>query len=278
MTRRLLTIGRFAQLTGLSVRALRLYDELGLLRPDTVDGSSGYRYYASDQFGRAELILRLRRLDVPLERIGLFLAAGDSGREAILHQHEQQLRERIDTARQALKATEELARELTMPAPAAPVPATPMERKTLPDQPVMRVRWTLPETPEEEYPLGRFFAEIGGVIERQGLRPAGPPYCICYPDGAEEGMVDGEAGIPVAAAGVAEGNVEPALLPGGEVASARYTGPSGATGDGTGRARDLWSQIEAADLVARGDPRWVFVSEPGVPPAGQVTELVWPLG
>lgn len=277
MTQRLLTIGRFAQLTGLSVRALRLYDELGLLTPETVDGRSGYRYYASDQFDHAELILRLRRLDIPLEEIGLFLAADDCGREAILHQQERRLHERIEAARQALKSTEELARELLMPTAATPVAPTPIERKALTDQPVMRVRWTLPETPQEEYPLRGFFTEISEVIDRQGLQPTGPPYCICYSDAAEEGMVDGEAGIPVAVPGVAEAGVEPGLLRGGDVATARYTGPSGSSGDGTGRARDLWSQIEAAGLVADGDPRWVFVSKPDVPPAEQVTELVWPI-
>jgi len=45
----LLTIGRFAEITGLTARALRLYDRLGLLRPTVVDLDSGYRYYSPDQ-------------------------------------------------------------------------------------------------------------------------------------------------------------------------------------------------------------------------------------
>ena len=45
----LLSIGRFSRLSGLSVHALRHYDELGLLRPAEVDPETGYRRYASDQ-------------------------------------------------------------------------------------------------------------------------------------------------------------------------------------------------------------------------------------
>jgi DNA-binding transcriptional MerR regulator len=66
----LLTIGEFARLSRLSPKALRLYDELGLLRPFRVDEWSGYRYYAPAQLERARLVAWLRRLGMPLARIG----------------------------------------------------------------------------------------------------------------------------------------------------------------------------------------------------------------
>jgi serine/threonine protein phosphatase PrpC len=65
----LLTIGAFARAAQLSTKALRLYDELGLLRPAAVDGESGYRYYDPAQLERARLIAWLRRLGMPLARI-----------------------------------------------------------------------------------------------------------------------------------------------------------------------------------------------------------------
>ena len=64
-----LTIGAFAQACRLSPKALRLYDELGLLRPAHVDEASGYRFYSPDQLERARLVAWLRRLDMPLARI-----------------------------------------------------------------------------------------------------------------------------------------------------------------------------------------------------------------
>jgi MerR HTH family regulatory protein len=65
----LLPIGRFAKATRLSVKALRHYDELGLLRPAFVDPSSGYRYYRPAQANQAEAIRVLRSVDMPLEEI-----------------------------------------------------------------------------------------------------------------------------------------------------------------------------------------------------------------
>jgi protein phosphatase len=65
----LLTIGAFARAARLSPKALRLYDELGLLPPAAVDGESGYRFYHPDQLAPARLIAWLRRLGMPLARI-----------------------------------------------------------------------------------------------------------------------------------------------------------------------------------------------------------------
>ncbi|MYY13620.1 MerR family transcriptional regulator [Streptomyces sp. SID4919] len=64
-----LTIGAFARAARLSPKALRLYDELDLLRPARVDPRSGYRFYSPHQLERARLVAWLRRLGMPLARI-----------------------------------------------------------------------------------------------------------------------------------------------------------------------------------------------------------------
>ncbi len=64
-----LTIGAFAKASGLSQKALRLYDELGLLKPARVDPVSGYRWYEPEQLEQARLVAWLRRLGMPLARI-----------------------------------------------------------------------------------------------------------------------------------------------------------------------------------------------------------------
>jgi DNA-binding transcriptional MerR regulator len=74
----LVSIGEFARLSRLSPRALRIYDELGLLRPAQVDPYSGYRWYATAQLDRAGLIASLRAIGVPLATIGPMLAAGEA--------------------------------------------------------------------------------------------------------------------------------------------------------------------------------------------------------
>lgn len=77
MTEALLPIGRFARLCRLSVKQLRHYDDLGLLRPAWVDPHTGYRYYRADQTRDALSIGLLRSLDVPLPAIGSVLAGVD---------------------------------------------------------------------------------------------------------------------------------------------------------------------------------------------------------
>jgi DNA-binding transcriptional MerR regulator len=77
------TIGEFARRSGLSLKALRLYDARGLLEPVRVHPGTGYRYYALDQLERAHTISLLRRLEMPLATIGEVLATGAGQAAAI---------------------------------------------------------------------------------------------------------------------------------------------------------------------------------------------------
>ncbi|MFD4233800.1 MerR family DNA-binding transcriptional regulator [Streptomyces sp. NPDC058542] len=78
----LVTIGEFARLSRLSAKALRRYDELGLLRPALVDPVNGYRYYDPAQAEGARLVAWLRRIGMPLSRIGRVVAL-DAGAAAV---------------------------------------------------------------------------------------------------------------------------------------------------------------------------------------------------
>ncbi len=71
----MLSIGEFARASGLTAKALRLYDELDLLRPAAVDASNGYRYYDPEQVGQARLVARLRSAGMPLPRIAAVIGA-----------------------------------------------------------------------------------------------------------------------------------------------------------------------------------------------------------
>ena len=73
----LLVIGRFARLVGLSVGALRHYDELDLLRPADIDRFTAYRRYRRGQLETARTIARLRDLELPLDDIREVLAMDD---------------------------------------------------------------------------------------------------------------------------------------------------------------------------------------------------------
>lgn len=92
----LLSIGQFSKLTHLTIKALRLYDRLGVLQPAVVDLSSGYRYYSPEQVSTAERIMLLRSLDMPLADIRTLLAETDPEtlREHLVR-HRQMIESRI---------------------------------------------------------------------------------------------------------------------------------------------------------------------------------------
>ena len=69
-----MSIGEFARYSRLSPKALRLYDERGLLEPARVDEDSGYRYYSASQLERARLIAAFRQLQIPLAEIKLIVS------------------------------------------------------------------------------------------------------------------------------------------------------------------------------------------------------------
>ena len=65
----LLNIGAFAAATGLTIPALRHYDEIGLLKPAQVDPCTGYRRYRQDQLDDARLVCGLRAVGVPIGEV-----------------------------------------------------------------------------------------------------------------------------------------------------------------------------------------------------------------
>lgn len=83
----LFSISEFARATGLSVSALRFYDSVGLMAPAQVDETTGYRRYAENQREVAVLIRDLRRMEMPINAIRSFLAAGTTERHDMLDHH-----------------------------------------------------------------------------------------------------------------------------------------------------------------------------------------------
>src|SRR5512136_3460541 len=69
----MLRIGDFSRLSRVSVKALRYYDEIGLLKPIEIDRFTGYRYYSAGQLSRLNRILLLKDLGLSLDQIGRLL-------------------------------------------------------------------------------------------------------------------------------------------------------------------------------------------------------------
>jgi DNA-binding transcriptional MerR regulator len=113
--RQLMTIGTFAGRSRISMRALRIYDRLGLLKPAHVDADSGYRRYRVDQLFTARLIVMLRRLDMPLPLIGQVLSAPDGAGGELVRKYWDEVERRIEVQR-------DLARRVQLGLEGRPLP------------------------------------------------------------------------------------------------------------------------------------------------------------
>ncbi len=123
-----ITVGELARRTGLTTRALRHYDALGVLVPAHTDPDDGYRFYDEAQVPTAELVARLRALDLPLASVRAVLA-GEPHAEVrrILGTHRAVLQARSDRIARRLHALDHLLLDprgpemsLTDPAPVPP--------------------------------------------------------------------------------------------------------------------------------------------------------------
>ncbi len=102
-------INEFAKLTGVSVRTLHYYDELGLLKPAFVDEQNGYRFYDDSSLERMQVILFYRELDFELKSILRILSSSDYDKQKALAEQRKLLilkKERLERIIDALDDAE----------------------------------------------------------------------------------------------------------------------------------------------------------------------------
>ena len=112
-----LQIKEFAELTGVSVRTLHYYDEIGLLKPCFVDQQNGYRFYDENSLERMQEILFYRELDFPLKSIAEILASPNYDKQKALAEQKRLLTLKKDRLTRLIAALEQAEKgEITMSA------------------------------------------------------------------------------------------------------------------------------------------------------------------
>ena len=271
----LLPIGRFAQLTGLTVRAVRHYGELGLLQPAYVDPETGYRYFAPEQVAEAEAIKRLRFLELTLDEIREILDADDpASTRAVLVRHRAKMAELAATTEQILAALQRIIEGEERLVPGTPDIRTEVEIKDVSAQDVLLIRERVPQEKLSEV-IPAAFNEIAAYLHERGLEPVGPPVTIC-PYADEEGMVAIENGWAVPTSVPGSGRIEAATLPPCTVLAYKHRGHYKEL-DLSYRA--LQALVESEGLSVAGEPREVYWTDPDeLPdPADWVTEIQFPI-
>ena len=124
----LLAIGEFARLSGLTVHALRHYDDVRLLIPAEVDDASGYRRYSRHQLTDARLIRSLRWLDLPIEDIRRVLEGGEGATADVMARHGDRLERQLGLLQAQLREVHHIIEEgIAMAGPQAG--CTPVQLK-----------------------------------------------------------------------------------------------------------------------------------------------------
>ncbi len=273
----LLPIGRFARLSGLTVKALRHYGEIGLLEPAYVDEESGYRYYVLAQARRAEGIRRLRSLGLPLDEV-----------REVLDAPAELLRDRLLSHRAHLEARaielQAIVAELTLLIEGKEMLVPDAEEVTIPldlhveEVPEQRALVVTDRAHADDMStvVPRQIEEVRAHLEDLGLASAGPPFCVC-PFADQDGMLESKSGWPVAEDVPGSGRIESIVLPPTRALVMKHRGPY----EDLSRSYRLMSEVmRRHGLRPAGDPREVYVTDPEeIPePKDYETVIVWPIG
>lgn len=248
----LLAIGEFSRMTYLSVKALRHYDDVGLLEPADVDPSTGNRRYSVAQVPTAQVIRRFRDLDMPIDRIKAVITAPDPDtRDRLIVAHLAEMEAKLDQTQQMVASLRTLLAGGGSPS---------VERRTIPTITALTasaaVRWD-----DTEGWLDDALAALGREAGGDRAGPDGALYPTAYFEDHE--------GEVVAFAPVAGGEAE---IAGGEHAVMVHVGPF----DGLDAAyAALGTYVTERGIGAAGAVREHYL--PTDDPAAPRTEVCWPV-
>jgi DNA-binding transcriptional MerR regulator/effector-binding domain-containing protein len=211
------SIGDFARATHLSVKALRHYQEEDLLAPAEVDPDSGYRRYDLAQIPTAQVIRRLRDLDMPLEDIRGVLRATDlAERGELISRHLRRLEDELSRTKSAVESLRDLLEH--------PEPNLPVEHRSVPPMRVAAISARVTTAGLGPWFNGAF-GELYATLSAQDVALAGDAGGVFA--NALFSDEDGQATVylPVDTPFRAAGRVGPLELPPVELAVIAHSGP-----------------------------------------------------
>ena len=266
----LVPIGRFSRMSRLSIKALRWYDECGLLAPAWVDPASGYRYYQPSQANRAEAIRTLRMIDLPLEEIRELLAEDDpelTGKRLAMQR--ERLEEQLADHQRMLRFLERLINR------GGSIMPYDVTIKQVEAQPIASVTAHTDLTTISDH-IAQAFATLMGAVNQAGTFPAGAPFIVYHDviDETTDGDIEVCIPVPTDVQGSAEG-VAWKEVPAAAMATTTHQGPydeiAPAYHTVTGWIQDHGHQIA-------GPPRELYLNDPQtVAPEDLLTEVQFPI-
>jgi DNA-binding transcriptional MerR regulator len=207
----MLKIGDFSKLSQVSVKALRYYDEIGLLKPAQVDRFTGYRYYSADQLPRLNRLLALKDLGFSLEQIAELLDEELSPVQVrgMLRLKQAEIQQRVQEEQAQLGRVEARLRYIEQE---GKMPTYDVILKKIEPQLVAAIRDVIPTYADQ----GQLWGELDAYLTRHKVNPIGACLTFYYDTEYKERDVDLEVCEPIAGSLGSEGQVTVRELPGME--------------------------------------------------------------
>jgi DNA-binding transcriptional MerR regulator len=262
------TIGDFSRASHLSVKTLRHYHEVGLLEPSEVDPGNGYRYYADEQIPVAQVISRLRGLQMPVAEVRSVLAApGPELRNRLIVAHLDRLEANLARTSAAVGELRDLLER-----PQAP---RAVEHRTVPATAAIAIRGMIDREDLLAWWQGAL-GELHAILGAQGLQPAGPTGGMYASEIFQHGCGDATVFIPTDGAARAVGRVERLVVPPAELAIMLHRG-SLASGDLT--YGELGTHVMRHEISVEGPLREYYLVGflDSADPDQWETEIGWPI-
>jgi DNA-binding transcriptional MerR regulator/effector-binding domain-containing protein len=248
------TIGEFSRITGLSIKTLRFYHEQGLLEPSAIDEQSGYRYYAPAKIEIAEVITRLRALDLSLAEIAELLRSSDDDGDVLelLERQKSVIGQKFKQYRGIDRSLNQLITRLKEERMFAKTAVHTIEEKVLNPMLIAAIRMH-----------GRYSdcgQAFGRIARHFGRHLAGPPFLLHYDTEYRENDANFEACFPVRQRKEVDG-IEVRELTGGLCVALVHKGPYEDMGRSYAKVFDYFNE---KGYQAEIPTREVYLKGPGM--------------
>ena len=263
-----ITVGDFSRATHLSVKTLRHYHQVGLLEPAAVNPDTGYRYYSAGQIPTAQVIRRLRDLEMPVADVKAVLAAADApARNALIAAHLDRLEAELAQTRAAVDSL----RSLLQP----PADAPAIVHRSVPATAAAGIGAVVDRADVLAWWQGAL-GELQATVRAQGLQAAGPAGGV-YDSGLfQHDRGEATVFIPVQGRARAIGRVAPVVIPAAELAIISH---HGSLADADLSYAKLGSYAATHEISIDGPLREYYLRGAGDTPdqAEWRTEIGWPI-
>ena len=261
-------MGDFSRATHLSIKTLRHYHQVGLLEPETVNPDTGYRYYSAGQVPAAQVIRRLRDLQMPVADVKAVLAAPDApARNALIAAHLNRLEAELAQTRAAVESLRAL---LDPPdGPAA------IEHRSVPATAAAAITAVVDRADALAWWQGAL-GELAATVRAQGLPAAGPGGGVFASELFQTDRGQATVFVPVRGRARPVGRVAPAVIPAAELAIICHHGP---LADADLSYAKLGSYATTREISIDGPLREYYLRGAGDTPdeADWRTEIGWPI-